>query len=106
MGPILSITIRFLHPLSRYSAQDRTMAPVIRIPAEDTLKTFQNVLKKRIDAKRILKEREKKMLSAEEYQMMEVEYNNKPFLQPVDTDNTKASIYYVRQKFIRCACKI
>lgn len=37
------------------------------------------------------------MLSVEEYQMMEVEYNNKPFLQLVDTDNTKASIYYIRQ---------
>ena len=83
----------------------RTMAPVIRIPAEDTFKTLQNVLKKRIDAKRILREREKKMLNAEEYEMMEVKYNNKPFLQPVDADDTKASIYYIRQKFTRYACK-
>jgi len=81
------------------------MAPVIRIPAEDTFKTLQNVLKKRIDAKRILREREKKMLNAEEYEMMEVKYNNKPFLQPVDADDTKASIYYIRQKFTRYACK-
>jgi hypothetical protein len=34
------------------------MAPMIQIPAEDTLKTLQNVLKQRIDANRILKERE------------------------------------------------
>ena len=77
------------------------MAPIIQVPAEDTLKTLQNVLKRRIDTNRIIKEREKKMLSGEDYQMMEVVLNNKQFLQPVDADTTKASIYYIRQKFIR-----
>ena len=61
--------------------------------------------KKRTDANRILKEREKKMLSGEGYQRLEVDLNNKQFLQPVDTENTKTSVYYIRQKFIRDAHK-
>jgi hypothetical protein len=81
------------------------MAPIIRIPAEDTLKTIQDALKKRADANRILKERVKKALTGEEYRLMEVRLDNKPFLQPLDADNTKASIYYIRQKFIRYARK-
>ena len=81
-----------------------TMAPTIQVPAEDTLKTLQNVLKRRIDSNRILKEREKQMLSGEDYRLMEVDLNNKQFLQPLDADNTKASIYYIRQKFIRYTC--
>ena len=40
------------------------------------------------------------MLSGEDYQMMEAVLNNKQFLQPLDADNTKASIYYIRQKFM------
>ena len=44
------------------------------------------------------------MLSGEDYQMMEVVLNNKQFLQPLDADNTKASIYYIRQKFMKYAC--
>jgi hypothetical protein len=43
------------------------------------------------------------MLSKEDYQMMEVVLNNNQFLQPLDADNTKASIYYIRQKFIKYA---
>jgi hypothetical protein len=45
------------------------------------------------------------MLSGEDYRLMEVDLDNKQFLQPLDADNTKASIYYIRQKFIRYACK-
>ncbi len=44
------------------------------------------------------------MLSREDYQVMEVVLNNKQFLQLLDADNTKASIYYIRQKFIKYAC--
>lgn len=79
------------------------MAPTIQVPAEHTLKALQNVLKKRTDANRILKEREKKMLNGEGYRHMEVDLNNEQFLQPVDADDTKASIYYIRQKFTRYA---
>ena len=77
------------------------MAPTIRIPAADTLKVLQNAVKQRLDAKRILKEREKKVLSGEDYRLLEVNLDSKPHLQPQDSDNTKASIYYIRQKFIR-----
>jgi hypothetical protein len=82
------------------------MAPMIQIPAEDTLKTIRNALKKHIDTNRILKEREKKELSGEDYRLMEVDLNNKPFLAPIDADNTKASVYYIRQKYIRYGHKI
>ena len=44
------------------------------------------------------------MLSGEDYRLMEVDLNNKQFLQPLDADNTKASIYYIRQKFMRYTC--
>jgi hypothetical protein len=81
------------------------MAPMIQPPSQDTINTLQNVLKRRINANRILKEREKNMLSGDDYRLMEVNLNNKQFLQLLDADNTKASIYYIRQKFIRYACK-
>jgi hypothetical protein len=38
--------------------------------------------------------------------MIEVVLNNKQFLQLLDLDNTKASIYYIRQKFIKYACNL
>ncbi len=77
------------------------MAPTIQVPAARTFNILENVLKKRTDANRILKEREKQMLSGEDYQRMEVGLDNKPFLQPLDSENTKASIYYVRRKFMK-----
>ncbi|KAG4027417.1 hypothetical protein MFRU_030g00530 [Monilinia fructicola] len=77
------------------------MAPTIQIPAEDTLKTLQNVLRRRNDNNKILKERKEKMLSGEDYRLLRVDLNNTQFLQPLDAENTKASIYYIRQKFIR-----
>jgi hypothetical protein len=83
----------------------KIMVPRIQILAKATLRTFQNVLKQRVDVNRILKEREKKVLSREGYRRLKVDLNNKQFLQLVDSKNTKASIYYIRQKFIRYACK-
>jgi hypothetical protein len=38
------------------------------------------------------------MLSGEDYEIMEVVLN-KQFLQLLDADDTKGSIYYIRQKF-------
>ena len=81
------------------------MAPMIQPPSQDTINTLQKVLKRRVDANRILKEREKNMLSGDDYRLMEDNLNKKQFLQPLDADNTKASIYYIRQKFIRYGCK-
>lgn len=82
------------------------MAPTIQVPVARTFNVLENVLKKRTDANRILKEREKQMLSGEDYQRMEVGLDNKPFLQPLDCDNTKASIYYIRQKWTKYARKL
>jgi hypothetical protein len=70
---------------------------VTQILAEDTLKTIQNALKKHIDTNGILEEREKK-LSREDYRLIEVDLNSKPFLARIDAGNTKASVYYVRPK--------
>ena len=53
------------------------MAPAIQIPAEDTLRTLQNVLKRHANAKRIMKEKEKKLLSGEDYRIMRVDLNKK-----------------------------
>jgi hypothetical protein len=51
------------------------MAPMIQLPPQDTINTLQNVFKRRIEANRIPKEREK-MLSEEDYQLMQVDLNN------------------------------
>jgi hypothetical protein len=81
------------------------MAPTIQVPAARTFNILENVLKKRTEANRILKEREKQMLSGEDDQRMEIGLDNKLFLQPPDSNNTKASIYYIRQKFMKYARK-
>jgi hypothetical protein len=73
------------------------------VPAACAFNILENILKKRTNANRILKEREKEMLSGEGYDRIEVDLDNKPFLQPVDTEDTKASIYYVRQKWMKYA---
>jgi hypothetical protein len=62
------------------------MAPTIQPPSQDTINALQNVLKRRIDTNRILKDREKKMLSGEDYWLMEVNLNQKQFLQPLILD--------------------
>jgi hypothetical protein len=76
------------------------MAP-IQIPIEDTLETLQNVLRRRTEAQQALKER--KVLSGRDYRQMEDEYDKTTFIQPLDADNTKASIYYTRRKWTRYA---
>lgn len=82
------------------------MAPRIQIPVEDTLETLHNILKKRSNDNRVPKEAQKKMLSREQYQLMRVELNNTPFLQPIDAENTKAGVHYTRVKFIRYTCYV
>ncbi|CZR65894.1 uncharacterized protein PAC_15794 [Phialocephala subalpina] len=44
------------------------------------------------------------MLSEEDYQRTEVSLDNKPFLYPVDAEDIKASIHYVRWKFMKFCC--
>jgi len=82
------------------------MAPTIQVSLAHILSALQNVLKKRTDANRILKEKEKQMLSGDDYERIKVGLDNKPFLQPLDSENTKASIYYIRQKFTKYAREI
>jgi hypothetical protein len=43
------------------------------------------------------------MLAEKDYQRIKVDLKKKQFLQPLDSDNTKANIYYIRQKFIKYA---
>jgi len=43
------------------------------------------------------------MLSGEDYNRIKVDLDNKPFLQLVNAEDTKASIYYVKQKWIKYA---
>jgi len=45
------------------------------------------------------------MLSKDNYRLREDNLNNKQFLQLLDADNTKASIYSIRRKFVRYARK-
>jgi hypothetical protein len=47
--------------------------PRVQVQPEETLRTIQNILKRRYDSNRIMKEREKKMLSGEDYQLIEVD---------------------------------
>ena len=90
------------HPRCRcdFLGLHRIMAPTIQVPAARTFSILENVFKKRTNANRILKEREKEMLGGEGYDRIEVDLDNKPFLQPVDAEDTKASVYYVGQKLI------
>jgi len=45
-----------------------------------TFNILENILKKRTNTNRILKEKEKKMLSEEDYNRIKVDLDNKPFL--------------------------
>ena len=45
------------------------------------------------------------MPNREDYNQIEANLNKKPFLQPVNAKNTKANIYYVKQKWIKYAPK-
>jgi hypothetical protein len=81
LGSILSIIITHYFGLY-FQNPNGIMAPRIQVQPEETLRTIQNILKRRYDSNRIMKEREKEMLSGEEYQLMEVDLNKKSFLQP------------------------
>jgi hypothetical protein len=40
------------------------------------------------------------MLGSEDYRLIEVDLDNKRFLQPLDANNTKASIYYIDRNLL------
>lgn len=77
------------------------MAPIIQLPPLDALDALTRVVKRRIDGNRVLKEKEKTNLTCEDYRQMRTKLNKQQFILPIDSDNTKASIYYIKQKFIR-----
>ena len=77
------------------------MAPIIELPALDALSALENVVKRRIEGNRIWKEKQKTNLTCEDYRQMRTDLNKQQFISPLDSDNTKASIYYIKQKFIR-----
>ena len=81
------------------------MTPTISVSTK-TLETLQNVLKRCKNTDWIWKKKEKRMLSRDNYQLIEIELNKKHFLQLLNSDNIKTNIYYIRQKFIRYACMI
>ena len=56
------------------------MAPTIQVPVARTFNILENILQKRTDANRILKQKEKQMPSGEDYDRMEVDLDNEPFL--------------------------
>ena len=63
--------------------------------------TLTNFLQQRYECSQVQKEKEKEKLTKEDYQRAREELNKKAFLAPLDADNTKASIYYNRQKWTR-----
>ena len=77
------------------------MAPIIELPPLDALDALTSVVKRRIEGNRVLKEKEKTKLTSEDYRQMRTNLNKQQFILPIDSKNTKASIYYIKQKFIR-----
>jgi hypothetical protein len=77
------------------------MAPIIKLPPLDTLDALTSIVKRRIKGSRVLKEKEKTKLTCEDYRQMRTDLNKQQFILPLDSNNTKASIYYIKQKFIR-----
>jgi hypothetical protein len=70
-------------------------------PREWHFKTLHSVLNKGINTSQALKEREKMAYTTRDYQRKRAELNQTKFLQPLDADNSKASIYYTKKKLNR-----
>lgn len=77
------------------------MAPINELPPLDALDALTSVVKRRIEDNRVLKEKQKSKLTCEDYRQMRTDLNKQQFILPLDSDNTKASINYIKQKFIR-----
>jgi hypothetical protein len=72
LGSILSMIITHYFGLY-FQNPNGIRVPRVQVQPEETLRTIQNILKRRYDSNRIMKEREKKMLSGEDYQLIEVD---------------------------------
>ena len=49
----------------------------------------------------VRKEKQKHKLTTQAYHHMQMQLNEMSFLAPMDADNTKSNIYYVKRKFMR-----
>ena len=67
----------------------------------NVLTTLTNFIQKRYECSQAQREMEKGYLTKDDYRRAREELNRKGFLAPLDADNTKASIYYNRQKWTR-----
>ncbi|KAI5455793.1 hypothetical protein BGZ63DRAFT_409706 [Mariannaea sp. PMI_226] len=79
------------------------MAPVLaRRPLhQDIVHALQDAAKKRHRDSQIRKEEEKWKVDSIGYQAMRERLNETSFIAPLDADNTKANIYYIKKKFMR-----
>ena len=73
--------------------------PTNRQPPLAVLNKLTNFVNRRFESCRV--EKEKKDATGTEYQELRAKLNKKKFLAPLDADNTRASIYYIKMKFIR-----
>jgi hypothetical protein len=77
------------------------MAPLHELPPLDALDALTSVVKRRVEQNRVLKAKQESRLTCEDYRQMRTDLNKQQFILPLDSENTKASIYYIKQKFIR-----
>ena len=76
------------------------MAPIFELPPLDALDALTNVVRRRIDGNRVLKEKENSKLTCEGYRQMRTDLNKEQFISPLDSDNTKGQ-YLLYQAEIR-----
>jgi ABC-type cobalamin transport system ATPase subunit len=79
--------------------QQAAMAPVITHP--DISHTLQHAAQKWHRKSQIMREEGQRKLSPSHYRQMTRKLNQTNYVPPPDSDNTKANIYYIREKFKR-----
>ncbi|KAM7182758.1 hypothetical protein V8F33_014049, partial [Rhypophila sp. PSN 637] len=67
----------------------------------DVLKSLHDAAKQRHKRTAILHDQLAKKPDAKRYQQMRKELNKEKFIPPLDADNTKCNIYYIKKRFIR-----
>lgn len=79
------------------------MAPVItrRPPHQDIACAVQNAAKKWHRKSQLRKEEHQQKLDPGDYRAMREQLNQTKFIAPLDADNTKANIYYIKKRFMR-----
>lgn len=79
------------------------MAPTItgRPLHQDIDRALQNAAQKWHRKSQLRKEEHQQKLDSTGYQEMRKQLNQTNFLPPLDADNTKANIYYIKKRFMR-----